>query len=412
MTTPLLSRRFACPIRRAAGALLGLALLTSPRAHAQTVYGLGTLTMDFLGNLAGSQGIITIDPTNGVAVGGTVPVVGVATNQNLVGMDFRPSNGQLYTLGYDSVTAAPAPNAQLYTLNPTSGAVTAVGSAVRLELGRRTTRIGFDFNPVADLIRVVSTNRANYRLNPTTGALAGTDTNLAYAGGAPAVPGIGAVAYSNSFPGATSTTLYAFDELNTTPPANPANTALLSIVNPPNAGTLTAPVPVMFGTSVTGSPAAIDIDIYANGTTNRNDAFLTEVTATGSSNFYRLNLTTGVATLMGNTVPRAIPFAIRDIAVSIGTVLATAPAALAQLAGVYPNPAHGTATLLLPAALRGTRPTTVTVTDNLGRVVLRCTLAPGVENSLELPLATLLPGVYAVLARTAVGLVAKRLVVQ
>ena len=399
MHTPLLSLSKA---GRLAGALLGLALLASPAAQAQTVYGLGTLTMDFLGNLAGSQGITTIDPNTGVA-GATIPVVGVAVGQSLVGMDFRPSNGQLYALGYDSVAAAPAANAQLYTLNPTTGATALVGSAVRLELGRRLARVGFDFNPVADLIRVVSTNRANYRLNPATGAIAGTDTNLAYASGTPATPGIGAVAYTNSYAGASSTTLYAFDELNN---------GLLSIVAPPNNGTLTASVTVLFGSFGIGSPAAIDIDIYANGATSRNEAFLTEVTAMGSSNFYRLNLTTGQATLMGNTVPRVIPFAIRDIAVGIGTPLATAPAALAQLAGVYPNPAHGTATLLLPAALRGTLATLVSVTDNLGRVVLTRTLAAGPANALELPLSTLEPGIYSVLAHTAVGLVAKRLVVQ
>ncbi len=399
MNTPLLSLPKA---GRLAGALLSLALLASPAAQAQTVYGLGTLTMDFLGNLAGSQGIATIDPTTGVA-GATIPVLGVAVGQSLVGMDFRPSNRQLYALGYDSVAAAPAANAQLYVLNPTTGTTAPVGSAVRLELGRHLARVGFDFNPVADLIRVVSTNRANYRLNPTTGAIAGTDTNLAYASGTPAVPGIGAVAYTNSFAGATSTTLYAFDELNN---------GLLSIVSPPNTGTLTAPVTVLFGSFGVGSPAAIDIDIYANGITNRNEAFLTEVTATGSSNFYRLNLTTGQATLVGNTVPRVIPFALRDIAVGIGTPLATAPAALAQLASVYPNPARGTATLRLPAALRGTQATAVSVTDNLGRVVLTRTLAAGTAETLELPLATLAPGSYLVLAQTARGLVAKRLMVH
>ena len=407
MHTPLLSLPKA---GRLAGALLSLALLASPAAQAQTVYGLGTLTMDFLGNLAGSQGITTLDPNTGVA-GTTIPVVGVAVGQSLVGMDFRPSNRQLYALGYDSVAAAPTANAQLYTLNPTTGTTAPVGSAVRLELGRRLARVGFDFNPVADLIRVVSTNRANYRLNPTTGAIAGTDANLAYASGTPAVPGIGTVAYTNSFAGASSTTLYAFDELNTSAPNSAANTALLSIVNPPNNGTLTNPIPVMFGAFVTGAPAAVDIDIYANGATNSNEAFLTEVTATGSSNFYRLNLTTGQATLMGNTVPRVIPFALRDIAVSIGTPLATAPGALAQLAGVYPNPAHGTATLRLPAALRGTQATLVSVTDNLGRVVLTRTLAAGTAETLELPLGTLAPGIYSVLAQTAMGLVAKRLVV-
>ena len=93
-------------------------------------------------------------------------------------------------------------------------------------------------------------------------------------------------------------------------------------------------------------------------------------------------------------------------------VLATAPAALAQLATVYPNPAHGTATLRLPAALRGTQATPVTVVDNLGRTVLTRTLAAGTAETLELPLAGLAPGIYSVLARTSAGLVAKRLVVQ
>jgi Domain of unknown function (DUF4394) len=386
--------------------LLGLALLASPAAEAQTVYGLGTLTASYLGNPAGSQGLVVIDPATGVA-GTATQVSGVAANQSLVGLDFRPGNRQLYALGYDSVAVAPTANTQLYTLNATTGAATAVGSPVRLELGRRTARIGFDFNPVADLIRVTSSNRANYRLSPTTGAIAGTDTNLAYASGAPASPGVGAVAYTNSFPGATSTTLYAFDELNN---------GLLSIVSPPNGGVLTAPVTVLFqgpsGNFGVGSPAAIDFDIYANGTTNRNEAFLTEVTATGSSNFYRLNLTTGQATLVGNTVPRVVPFQIRDIAVGIGTVLSTAPAALARLASVYPNPGHGTATLVLPVALRGSQATAVTIVDQLGRVVLRRMLAAGSADILELPLAGLAPGVYSVLARTEAGLVAKRLMVQ
>ena len=387
---------------RLLGSLLGLALLAGFPAQAQTVYGLGTLTMSYLGNAAGSQGLVPIDPATGMA-GTTIPVTGVAASQSLVGLDFRPSSGQLYALGYDSVAATPAPNAQLYTLNATNGTATTVGSAVRLELGRRTARIGFDFNPVADLIRVVSSNRANYRLNPTTGAIAGTDGQLTYANGTPATPGIGAVAYTNSFRGATSTTLYALDELNN---------GLLSTVSPPNNGTLTAPVTVMFGSFGIGSPAALDFDIYANGTTNRNEGFLTEVTATGSSNFYRLNLTTGQATLVGNTVPRVVPFVIRDIAVSIGTPLSTATTALAGLASVYPNPAHGTAALLLPTALRGTQTTVVTVLDNLGRTVLTRTLPAGPAETLDLPLASLAPGMYFVLARIPAGLVAKRLVVQ
>ena len=390
-----------------AGTLLSLAVLAGPAALAQTVYGLGTLTAPYLGSPAGSQGLVTINVANGVALGTPATVAGVAAGQSLVGMDFRPANAQLYALGYDTAALAPAPNAQLYTLNLTSGAATPVAPALRLELGRRTARIGFDFNPVADLIRVVSTTRANYRLSPNTGALAGTDTNLAYASGSPATPGIGAVAYTNAFPGAASTTLYAFDELNN---------GLLSVVSPPNGGVLTSPVTAMLqvpsGTYAIGAPQAIDFDIYANAGLNRNEGFLMEVTAGGSSNFYRFNLSTGLATLVGNTVPAAVPFIIRDIAVSVGAPLAAAPAALAQLAAVYPNPARGTTTLLLPAALRGNQPTLVTVTDNLGRLVLTRTLAAGTTEALDLPLADLAPGVYSVQARTAAGLVAKRLVMR
>ena len=405
MATPLL---FRTPhFRRLPGALCAALLLAAPAARAQTVYALGTLTQNYLGTPAGSQGLVTVDLANGVAVGAPLTLTGITAGQGVVGIDFRPSNNQLYALGYDTAAVAPAPNARLYTLSTATGAATPVGSALRLELGRRTARIGFDFNPVADLIRVVSTNRANYRLSPATGALAGTDTNLAYASGTPATPGIGAVAYTNSFAGAASTTLYAFDELNS---------GLFSVVNPPNGGVLTAPVTAMFqgpsGNFGIGSPQAIDFDIYANAGTNRNEGFLMEVTAGGSSNFYRLNLSTGQATLVGNTVPAVVPFVLRDLAVGIGGVLATAPAALARLAELYPNPTSGTATLRLPASLRGTQATAVRVTDNLGRVVLARTLPAGPTETLELPLDALVPGVYTVLARTAAGSVARQLVVN
>ncbi|WP_460504291.1 T9SS type A sorting domain-containing protein, partial [Hymenobacter agri] len=60
----------------------------------------------------------------------------------------------------------------------------------------------------------------------------------------------------------------------------------------------------------------------------------------------------------------------------------------------------------------GTAATTVAVVDNLGRTVLTRTLAAGAAETLELPLNGLAAGVYSVQARTAVGLVTKRLVVQ
>jgi hypothetical protein len=76
------------------------------------------------------------------------------------------------------------------------------------------TSFGFDFNPTVDRIRVVSDADQNFRLNPDTGAVVATDTNLADATGDPnqgANPNVVGLAYTNNFAGATSTTLFGID---------------------------------------------------------------------------------------------------------------------------------------------------------------------------------------------------------
>ena len=192
--------------------ILALAAL-APAATAQTIFGLGTITgSNFRNEPVGSQGLIRIDPATGASnTLAPVRITGVAAGQTLVGIDFRPADNLLYALGYNATTAGN--NAQLYILDPGLNTVSPVGSAIRLELGGASERIGFDFNPTVDRIRVVSTNDANYRLNPTTGGIAGTDGALNYAGGNPANPGISTVAYTNSFVGSVSTTLYDIDYL-------------------------------------------------------------------------------------------------------------------------------------------------------------------------------------------------------
>jgi hypothetical protein len=92
-------------------------------------------------------------------------------------------------------------------------------------------------------------------------------------------------------------------------------------------------------------------------------------------------------------------------------VLATAPATLAALVSLYPNPAHGTATLLLPAALRGTSATQVEILNLLGQVVRR-TVQPAAAATLELSLDGLAAGLYTVRAHTAAGTVSRRLTVE
>jgi hypothetical protein len=314
-------------LRHLLGATAGLGLLLGTAdVQAQTLYGLGTLTAAAAGQAAGTQALITINPADGQSAGFSSFVTGVTPGQRLVGMDYRPNTGQAFVLGYDaSITSTTTPNAQLYTIDPSTGVVTAVGAAIRLELGGATDRIGFDFNPTVDRIRVVSTNDRNYRLNPVTGGIAAPDGNLAYFDGSPADANVGAVAYTNSYRGSSNTTLYDFDEV----------AGILSTQNPPNDGVLVDEKMVMLGTFPISSPVAIDMDISSYTTPGTQEAFLMEVTTANgvgqsSSNLYTIDLATGQATLRGNTISTSAlsPFNVEDIAVSI-----PAPAALTALTG-------------------------------------------------------------------------------
>jgi hypothetical protein len=329
---------------------LGLGLLTTPaQAQTPTVYGLGTLSQTIApgtnpffpaGAAAGTQGLVTINPTTGAAALTMAPmlVTGVTAGQTLVGMDYRPNTGQLFALGYDPTLTTN--NARLYVLDPATGVGGGggggpVGAAtITLALGTNPARIGFDFNPTVDRIRVEGgSGGANYRLNPSTGGIAATDGNLNYAAPNAALsPLIASVAYTNSYIGSTSTTLYALDA----PGTASANNGFLSVQSPPNNGTLTAPVTTMLGLYGIGDAVALNTDVYYNPSTGLNEAYLTEVTVrntngVSSSNFYALNLTTGMATLRGNTVPASTltPLDIRDIAVVIAPP--TQPALTGQL---------------------------------------------------------------------------------
>lgn len=306
-------------------------LMAAP-AQGQTIYGLGTITgANIRSAPVGTQGLILINPNDGSASTlAPVAISSIPAGQTLVGIDYRPVDNLLYALGYDASTTGN--NTQLFILDPGTNSVTAVAPAIRLNLGGPNDRIGFDFNPTVDRIRVVSSNGANLRLNPGTGALVDGDLmtpgvqpdgNLNYAGGTPATPGVGTAAYTNSFLGSTTTTLYDLDFLNA------PNNGLLSIQTPPNTGTLTSSKTVMLqgpgGNFGVGSATYFGLDIYFNTSSGQNTGYLTEVTERNgsnqsSSNTYRLDLNTGQATLLGNTLPRAFNFEIRDLAVVIAPV--------------------------------------------------------------------------------------------
>jgi hypothetical protein len=231
-----------------------------------------------------------------------IPVTGVASGQVLVGMDVRPATGELFALGYNAATA----QGQLYVINPATAVATPVGaSTISMNLGDGQ-RVGFDFNPTVDRIRVVAANNINLRLNPITGALAFTDANLAFAMGDPAQgtnPAVGACAYTNSFSNTTTTTLYGLDD----------SLATLLTQIPPNDGKLNTIGSVNLMLNL--ADPSTDMDIFYDFASNKNVALLTANTGTSNFDFlYTLELATGATTLVGK-IGNGI--AVRDIAAAI-----------------------------------------------------------------------------------------------
>ena len=102
---------------------------------------------------------------------GAATISGLQLGEQLVGIDMRPADGQLYGVGSTS---------RLYLLNPITGAATQIGPVFPTALSG--TRFGVDFNPMVDRLRIVSDAEQNLRINPNNAAIAGVDTPLNPAG--------------------------------------------------------------------------------------------------------------------------------------------------------------------------------------------------------------------------------------
>lgn len=234
----------------------------------------------------------------------TVAVSGVVLSETLVGLDFRPATGQLYSLGVN----ATANTATLYLIDPQSGAATVVGSTsaiafvdsvgTPIDFPVVTSGYGFNFNPSVDRIRVVASNGINFRVNPNDGSavdsdavVAGTnpDTNISGA-----VTAVQAASYTNSFAGTTATTLYTID----------ATSDSILIQNPANAGVQTMQLPLTInGSSVDFSGVlAFEIPPEARVATSNSavsSGFGYVVLTTAGTALYRVELSTGVLTNLG-----------------------------------------------------------------------------------------------------------------
>jgi Domain of unknown function (DUF4394) len=205
------------------------------------------------------------------------PITGLQDGENILGIDFRPINGQLYALGSTS---------RIYTLNLGNGAATVVGGQLSTLL--EGTDFAFDFNPTVDRIRVVSNTGQNLRLNPNDGLVAAVDGSIN-----PGTPTISAGAYTDNFAGTAMTSLLVIDH----------TTDKLYLQNPPNAGTLV-------------ERGALGIDITsANGFdigSSSNKAYL--VATVGSvTKIYSVNTANGATTEVSN-----YPNAVKGFSLGLG----------------------------------------------------------------------------------------------
>jgi uncharacterized protein (TIGR03437 family) len=279
-------------------------------------------------------------------------ITGLAADESILGIDFRPATGQLFGLGS---------NSRLYTINPVTGVATPVGAPFTASLSGNF--FGFDFNPQVDRIRVVSGADQDLRLNPDTGAVAGIDMPLVYAAGDPnagANPLVVAAAYTNNTAGTTSTTLFNIDaNLDILVRQGSAGSTPVS----PNSGQLFTVGPLGVNTT---TEAGFDISDCGNAY-----ASLTTMGAM-QSQFYTINLATGAATAVGNIGVNEV---VRGIAV------ATTFTPSAQQAGVV---------ALNAASYAGDSLAPDTVASLFGNFQ---TMGGGAFNATSMPLPTTLGGV-------------------
>lgn len=228
-----------------------------------------------------TNGLVSFDSLAPGTAGAPTSITGLQPFETLLGIDIRPSTGQVYAIGSTN---------RLYSVDRNNGLATLLFSLVPNPTdlsdpfsGLSGSFYGMDFNPVPDLaglpsLRVVSTADQNLRINVDTGQVI-TDDAIN-----PAVAHIVGSAYSNNdLDPITGTTLYGInpitDMLVTQFPANNGTIA--------NIGPLGVNASNQIGFDISGLAIA-----YAAISLSGNED-------TGPSSFYTIDLTTGAASLVG-----------------------------------------------------------------------------------------------------------------
>ena len=237
-----------------AGALIASSLIAPSAQAAGWIVG-----------LLDGKSIVTIDPASR-KVASKVDIKGAAA---IIGIDVRPADGMLYGVASDG---------SIVTIDVKSGQATMKSKLS--EMLKPGVAASVDFNPVADRLRLMGSDGTSLRVNVDDGK-ATVDGSHKYKDGdanAGKTPRVVAGAYTNSWKGTQSTTLYNID----------AATGALVTQAPPNDGVLNTVGSL--GMALNG-PVAFNI---VASQPDKNDAWL----AAGGS-LYWVDLKTGKATMAG-----------------------------------------------------------------------------------------------------------------
>lgn len=195
----------------------------------------------------------------------TVTINGLASGESIMAIDFRPATGELYGISNSS---------RLYIINLTTGSTRMVGTEPLTPLLDGDIA-GFDFNPTVDRIRIVTNKGQNLRVNPETAVVAATDGSI---NGVPNAS-INAVAYTNSFAGATATSLFDID----------ISTQKLYKQSPPNDGKLV-------------EVGSLNVTVQGEGgfdISPDNAVALAALNVDGKASLFSIDTATGSATKLG-----------------------------------------------------------------------------------------------------------------
>lgn len=194
-----------------------------------------------------------------------IAIGGLPDGERIVGIDFRPSDGNLYGVGTDS---------RVYILDTVTAVATAVGAAFTPAVSGE--HFGMVIDPATDEIRLQSAESGqNLRLDPATGQVVAADAVLAYAAGDPneaEAPALVATGVT------TGPAAYGIDWL----------LDVFVVAADPASGQVTT----VGSTGISTAPCA-GLDAGSDG------VMYATMTTSGINNLYTMDLSSGAATLVG-----------------------------------------------------------------------------------------------------------------